>query len=258
MKISVLTPCFNSGDYLKTCIESVLGQTYTHWEHIIVDGGSADATLGILKSYPHLKWISEPDRGQSDAMNKAFRLSTGDVIIYLNADDYFYPNAFQIMIDAFKANPDIDMVVGNLDVARRGKKTPSTNATVSWKDLAVIKGRFPLNPVSYSYKRYVQEKVGNFPLREHYTMDYWFLLRAFYFFKPLKIDAVLGCFVFDGNNKTSVLVDGFSAQMPHALKFAVRHTPGRFLYVYKTLLLHKRNTSTISRLAKKLQKKLRK
>jgi len=257
MKISVLTPNFNSGKYLKTCIESVLSQTYTHWEHIIVDGGSTDDTLAILKNYPHLKWVSEADKGQSDAMNKAFNMSTGDIIIYLNADDYFYEDAFQVMIDAFEKDTEIDIVVGNLHVDMNGKKTESTNATISWEDLSIIKGRFPLNPVSYSYKRYVQEKIGNFPLNEHYTMDYWFLLRAFYFFKPLKIEHVLGCFVFDGKNKTSVIVDGFSVQMPHALKFALRYTPGRFFYVYKTLLLHKRNISALSRFVKKVQKKVR-
>lgn len=255
MKISVLTPCFNSGNYLKTCIESVLEQSYKDWEHIIVDGASTDNSLTILKAFPHLKWISEPDKGQSDAMNKAFKMSTGDIIIYLNADDYFYPDAFQVIIDTFNKNPWADIVVGNLDVEQDGKKTTNTNATVSWKDLAVIKGRFPLNPVSYGYRRKVQEKVGKFPIEEHYTMDYWFLLRAFYFFNPLKIDAVLGCFVFDGNNKTSVIVDGFSIQMPHALNFALRYTPCRFLYVYKTLLLHKRNQTPFSRFVKKIKKK---
>lgn len=255
MKISVLTPSFNSGRYLKTSVDSVLKQTYTHWEHIVVDGGSTDNTLAILKSYPHLKWISESDKGQSDAMNKAFNMSTGDIIIYLNADDYFYDDAFQVMIDAYEKNPDIDIIVGNLDVEKNGVKTESTNATISWEDLSIIKGRFPLNPVSYSYKRYVQEKIGNFPLHEHYTMDYWFLLRAFYFFRPLKIEHVLGCFVFDGNNKTSVIVDGFSIQMPYALKFTITYTPKRFFYVYKRLLFHKRNNSVLSLNLKKLRKK---
>ncbi|WP_417237257.1 glycosyltransferase family 2 protein [Bizionia paragorgiae] len=258
MKISVLTPSFNSEKYIKKSIDSVLAQTYTNWEHIIVDGGSTDDTLAILKNYSHLNWISEPDKGQSDAMNKAFKMSAGNLIVYLNADDYFYPNAFQDIINVFKNNIGVDIVVGNLHIDRNGDITPNTNATVSWKDLSIIKGRFPLNPVSYCYKKCVQEKIGNFPLNEHYTMDYWFLLRAFYLFKPVKIENFLGCFVFDGNNKTSVIVDGFSIQMPHALKFAIRYTPQRFFYVYKKLLLHKRNKSHVSLLLKKLRKKIRK
>ncbi|WP_299226449.1 glycosyltransferase family 2 protein [uncultured Psychroserpens sp.] len=255
MKISVLTPSYNSGQYLKKSIESVISQSYSNWEHIIVDGQSTDETLSILNGYSHLKWISEPDNGQSDAMNKAFAISTGEIIVYLNADDYFYPEAFQTIIDHFTAHPEADIVVGNLHVDRHGQIEESTNATVSWKDLSVIKGRFPLNPVSYMYRRKVQERIGNFPVNEHYTMDYWFLLHAFYFFKPIKIDAFLGCFVFDGNNKTSIIVDGFSVQMPHALKFALRYTPQRFLYVYIKLLIHKRNKTRISRLIKKILNK---
>lgn len=258
MKISVLTPSYKSGKYLKTSIESVLNQTYKNWEHIIVDGGSTDDTLTILKSYPHLIWISEPDKGQSDAMNKAFRMSTGDLIVYLNADDYFYEDAFQVIVDTFIKNIKVDMVVGNLYVDRDGVLTPNTNATISWEDLSIIRGRFPLNPVSYCYKRKVQEKIGDFPLKEHFTMDYWFLLRAFYFFKPVKIENFLGCFLFDGNNKTSIIVDGFSIQVPHALKFTLRYTPQRIFHVSSKLLMHNRNKSQISLFVKKLLKKFKK
>lgn len=258
MKISVLTPSYNSDNYLKKSIESVLKQSYSNWEHIIVDGESTDDTLDILRSYSHLKWVSEPDAGQSDAMNKAFRMSTGDIIVYLNADDYFYTDAFKIIVDVFKNNNEIDIVVGNLDVDRKGNTKSNINATVSWEDLSILKGRFPLNPVSYFYKKNVQEKIGNFPLNEHYTMDYWFLLRAFYYFKPVKIENLLGCFVFDGNNKTSIIVDGFSIQMSHALKFTLRNTPRRFFYVYKKLLFHKRNKSRFSVFLKKLRQKIRK
>lgn len=258
MKISVLTPSFNSGRYLKKAIESVTAQTYTNWEHIVIDANSTDNSVDILKKYEHLTWVSEPDKGQSDAMNKAFEKCTGHLIVYLNADDYFYPDAFQIVVDTFNMNPSIAVVVGNLHTDRNGVLIPNTDATISWKDLSIIKGRFPLNPVSYFYRRQVQEKIGKFPLNEHYTMDYWFLLRAFYFFEPVKIENFLGCFVFDGNNKTSVIVDGFSIQMPHALKFAIRYTPQRFFYVYKKLLLHKRNKSRVSLFLKQLRKKYRK
>ena len=252
MKISVLTPSFNSGKYIKKSIESVLEQSYTNWEHIVVDGQSSDETIDVLKRYSHLKWISEPDNGQSDAMNKAFKMCTGDIIVYLNADDYFYPNAFQIMVNSFYANPDADIVVGNLNIDNCGDLEPSNNATISWKDLSIIKGRFPLNPVSYIYKKEVQIKVGNFPIYEHYTMDYWFLLRAFYFFKPIKIEDYLGCFVFDGQNKTSVITDGFSIQKPIALKFAFYHTPLRFPFVFFKLLIHNRNSSRFSKFVKKV------
>jgi len=251
MKISVLTPSFNSEKYIIKSIESVLVQTYQNWEHIIVDGKSNDNTVNILKRYEHLKWVSEKDKGQSDAMNKAFRMASGEIIVYLNSDDFFYPSAFEKIIRTFENNKNFDIVVGNLIVFKNGIETLNNNSTISWKDLSIIEGRFPLNPVSYFYKREVQEKIGNFPINEHYTMDYWFLLRAFYFFKPIKICAILGCFVFDGNNKTSVISDGFSIQIPHALNFCYRYTPFRTPFVFYKLISHQRNKSEFSKIFKK-------
>ena len=101
MKISILTPSYNSGKYIERAIESVVDQGYDNWEHIIVDGGSTDGTAVILKKYPHLKWISEPDKGQSDAMNKAFEMSNGDIIGYLNADDWYELSIFSLIADVF-------------------------------------------------------------------------------------------------------------------------------------------------------------
>lgn len=241
MKISVLTPSFNSGAYLTKSIQSVLNQSYKDWEHIVVDGGSTDNTVEILKSFEHLKWVSEPDKGQSDAMNKAFKMSTGDIIIYLNADDYFYSDAFSIIIKKFEAQQDVDMFVGNLHIEKSGKLEPRTNATISWKDLSVLKGRFPLNPVSYAYKRRVQDRIGDFPVNEHYTMDYWFLIRVFYLFKIVKIEDFLGCFVFVENNKSSTITGEYEIQAPHALKFTSKFTPLRLPYVYTMLAIHHQN-----------------
>jgi len=241
MKISVLTPSFNSGAYLEKSIQSVLDQSYKDWEHIVVDGDSTDNTVNILKSYKHLKWVSEPDKGQSDAMNKAFIMCTGEIIIYLNADDYFYPDAFSIIIKYFEEHSSIDMFVGNLHIEKSGNIEPRTNATISWKDLSVLKGRFPLNPVSYTYKRHVQEKIGNFPVNEHYTMDYWFLIRAFYLFKIVKIEDFLGCFVFVENNKSSTIKGEYEIQAPHAIKFTSKFTPLRLPYVYTMLAIHPQN-----------------
>lgn len=245
MKISVLTPSFNSGKYIERSIKSVIGQTYGNWEHIIVDGNSSDNTISILKKYEHLQWISEPDSGQSEAMNKAFNMSEGDMIVYLNADDFFYDDALEKMINILKRNREYDIVVGNLHVLKDGDKFSSLNATINWKDLAILKGRFPMNPVSYMYKRKVQEKIGGFPINEHYTMDYWFLLRAFYYFKTIKVDDFFGCFAFVENNKSSVVSGEYQVQMPHALQFCLKHTPHRILFVGFKLLFHPKNPNKV-------------
>jgi len=93
-KISIVTVSFNQGEFIRQNIESVLAQRYPNFEHIIVDGGSTDSTLEVLRSYPHLLWTSEPDRGQSDALNKGFSRATGDIIVWLNSDDWLADGVF--------------------------------------------------------------------------------------------------------------------------------------------------------------------
>src|SRR5918992_2241290 len=91
--VSVVTPSLNQGRYLREAIESVRAQTYSPIEHVVVDGGSTDETLDILSEYDHLRWVSEPDRGQSHALNKGFAMATGEIFGWLNADDAYEPHA---------------------------------------------------------------------------------------------------------------------------------------------------------------------
>ncbi|MEO8664374.1 MAG: glycosyltransferase, partial [Ignavibacteria bacterium] len=202
-KISILTPSYYSGDKLEKSILSVLHQNYHNFEHIIVDGGSKDDTLGILKKYPHLKWVSEPDSGQSDAMNKAFKMCTGEIICYLNADDYFEPLAFKKIIRVFNEKSDVDMVVGNLILDKKDTSMVIYPEIDYKKIMLPFYYSFPINPVSYFYKKKVQEDIGEFPLDNHYTMDYWFLLQAYQKNKIHKIEEILGIFCLHEVNKTS-------------------------------------------------------
>ncbi|WP_019233253.1 glycosyltransferase [Legionella anisa] len=96
-KISVVTPSFNQGPFLRQCIESVLSQNYPNLEYIIIDGGSDDDSLSIIHEFePYLTyWVSEPDKGQSDAINKGFMKASGELVAWLNSDDYYLPGAFE-------------------------------------------------------------------------------------------------------------------------------------------------------------------
>lgn len=112
-KISIVTPSFNQGKFIETTIKSVLNQNYNNFEYIIVDGGSTDNTLEILKRYNkqiHF-WISEPDNGQSDAINKGFAKATGDIFYWINSDDYLLPEALNTIAN-FNWKPNIGAVVG--------------------------------------------------------------------------------------------------------------------------------------------------
>jgi glycosyltransferase involved in cell wall biosynthesis len=114
LKISVITPSLNQADFIEKAINSVLCQYYSNFEHIIIDGGSNDNTIDILKKYNHLKWISEKDSGQSNAINKGFKLATGDIICWLNSDDYFDADTFTRVSDYFFEHPDCSILYGDI------------------------------------------------------------------------------------------------------------------------------------------------
>ncbi|BDQ34342.1 FkbM family methyltransferase [Pseudodesulfovibrio portus] len=204
LKISVITPSFNSGDTLKRAVESVLAQDYPNVEHIVVDGGSTDGTLDILNEYEHLCWVSEPDNGQVHAMNKGFEMASGDVIAYLNADDYYEPGAFSAVMAEF--TDETMMVYGNIEVydEARGQwwtnepRTDFKSILHHWEMNA-----FCVNPVGYFYRREVQERI---PYREENgaKMDLAFLMEAAQHFElqTRKIDRVLGVFMNTRDTRT--------------------------------------------------------
>jgi len=112
-KISIVTPSYNQGKFIDRAIKSVIDQGYPDFEHIIVDNCSTDGTLDILKRYPHLSWVSEPDKGQSDALNKGIRKATGELIGWLNADDLYLPNCFRSVARFFQERLKPDVIYGD-------------------------------------------------------------------------------------------------------------------------------------------------
>jgi glycosyltransferase involved in cell wall biosynthesis len=114
-KISIVTPSYNQGQFLEKTILSVLEQGYPSLEYVIIDGGSSDNSLQIIKKYEaHLDyWISEPDRGQSHAINKGFKQVTGDLLTWLNSDDYYAPKALHEVADMYLTNPMAGAIVGS-------------------------------------------------------------------------------------------------------------------------------------------------
>ena len=111
--ISVITPTFNGAAYLEDAILSVKRQSGVTAEHIIIDGASSDGTLQLLQRQTNVRWISEPDRGQSDAINKGFLMATGDLVGWLNADDYYLPGGLEAIARAAAEHPEADVVHGD-------------------------------------------------------------------------------------------------------------------------------------------------
>lgn len=136
--VSIITPSYNQGQYIENTIKSVLSQDYSYIEYIIVDGDSTDNTIDILKKYDNkIRWISEPDNGQSDAINKGFNMSKGEVVAWLNSDDLYCPGGIKAAVDIFLQCPDVAMIYGDgYEIDEKGEaiqKFPATQRFDLWK-----------------------------------------------------------------------------------------------------------------------------
>jgi glycosyltransferase involved in cell wall biosynthesis len=207
-KISVITVSYNQGEFIKQNIESVLAQNYPNFEHLIIDGGSTDSTLSVLKEFPHLKWTSEPDRGQSDALNKGFARASGDIIAWLNSDDWYAPNIF---FDIAQALDDYPVVLGVAEQTDRNGKTTETiqNTARSFYDLwrYWIPYAWVAQP-SIFFRKSLLEQVrrydGTYVDEDlFFTMDsdLWMRIAAQYPFSK-RISKTLSYFRIYGENKT--------------------------------------------------------
>lgn len=200
MKFSIITPSLNQGEYIEQCILSVLEQNYNDFEHIIIDGGSTDDTITILKKYHHLKWISEKDKGQSNALNKGFLISCGEIIGWLNCDEKYLPNTFT-KIDNYFQKESIDVLYGNYVSSRKGcEKTvfgvPHFPMLLFWKQYINTVALFFSKKI-ITNKEFIDESLEA-------TMDKEFLLRLSnkkYRFKY--VNETFGCFYWHSENKST-------------------------------------------------------
>src|SRR4030095_14607820 len=191
MKITVITPVFNGQDTIKSCIESVLAQSYADKEYVIVDGGSTDKTVDILKTYndKSLKWVSEKDKGLYDAFNKGIMMATGDVVCFLCADDmYEHNNVLLKIADTFRMHPETGIVYGDIiyvdkddlsKIKRYWKSSP-------FKPGLFKKGWLPPNTALF-IKRSAFLTHGLFSLDYKMAGDYEMQYR---FFEKLRIPAI--------------------------------------------------------------------
>ena len=172
--ISIVTPTLNQGRFIEATIESVLAQDYPRVEYIVVDGGSTDGTLDRLSRYRgRLTWISEPDRGQSDAINKGFRRARGDILAWINSDDTYLPCAVSSAVAHLVAHPELGMVYGDgslIDEAGRVTRAfPAAGPFDLWKLVYVID--YILQPAAF-FRRDAVEAVGGLDERLHWAMDW--------------------------------------------------------------------------------------
>ena len=179
LKISIITPSYNQGQYLEETIQSVLDQKYPNLEYIIMDGGSTDNSVEIIKKYESQldHWESKPDGGQSDAINKGFNMATGDILAWLNSDDYYTPGTLHEISGMF-AHDDLKIVFGECALYNeKSGKTKSSTVFEFAQSHKIEYSDYIIQPSCFWTKK-TWELVGNLDEKLIYTFDWDWYIRA--------------------------------------------------------------------------------
>lgn len=178
-KLSVITPSLNQGEFLERNILSILNQTYDNIEHIVIDGGSTDNTVDILKRYEgSVKWISEPDKGQSDAVNKGFLMATGNIFSWLNSDDTYPSNGVETVVHYFNERPDVIFIYGENDSIDEDDNIIDKHVPSDFSVSELVNQACTIHQPSTFFRRSVIQDVGLLDLGLEYALDLDFFIRV--------------------------------------------------------------------------------
>lgn len=244
-KISIVTPSFGQGRFIRQTIDSVLDQKYPNLEYWVIDGGSKDETVEILKSYgKKLNWISEPDKGQTDALNKGLKRVSGDILAYINSDDVYLPGTFEKVSQLFAENPQSLWLTGEYRVVDENN-LPREGVITIYKSVQrwlmscaaflqpVILGvNNPIIQPSTFWRRELQEKIGLFSVDRRYTMDYEYWLKALKQSPVLIVPHIFSAFRVHSQSKGG---SAYSQQMSEQLETAQRQGVSPFLLLLQRL-----------------------
>jgi glycosyltransferase involved in cell wall biosynthesis len=212
-KISVVIPSFNKAEFIDKTLKSIFDQNCNNLEVIVKDGGSTDGTVEIIKKYAMNHSIileSKKDKGQLDAINKGLSIATGDILTFINADDYYFPDAFVKISEAFIKNPDALWFAGRGVVVDKNEKEIAKPATLYKNFLLSLNSRFNLLITNYLmqpsvfFTKEVFEECGPFIGTSGYVLEYDFWLKLANKSMPVVINDVLSSFRISENNISSV------------------------------------------------------
>lgn len=222
--ISIVTPVFNGAATLEQTLESVRSQGYPGLEHVVVDGGSTDGTVEILERAEDVRWISEPDRGLSDAMNKGFAMASGELVGWLNADDYYLPRAVHRVGEAFAARPEARWVTGRCIIVdddgteiRKGVTAYKSALLRAYSFPLLLTQNFIMCPATFVHREALAE-AGPLNLDYKLSMDYDLFLRVARRHRPLILHENLTAFR---------MVEGTLSLSAFETQFAEHHEQAR-------------------------------
>ncbi|HWX08348.1 MAG TPA: glycosyltransferase family 2 protein [Gaiellaceae bacterium] len=174
--VSIVTPCLNPGERLVRCLDSVAAQTYPHVEHLVIDGGSTDSTVELLRERG-IRFVSEPDRGQTDAINKGFALGRGAWLGWLNADDVLMPQAVELALVGLEAVPSAGWAYGDNDLWRDGDRRESTSRPPAHVDASALENGNLIPQAGSVIARWALDRIGPLDEELDLAMDYDLWLR---------------------------------------------------------------------------------
>jgi glycosyltransferase involved in cell wall biosynthesis len=194
--VTVITPCFNRVRFIADAIESVLSQDYPRIDHVVMDGASTDGTVDVLRRYDgQIRWYSEPDEGQSHCLNRLLRLVEGEIVGWMNSDDFYYPGAVRRAVEILEADPTLDAVYGccalvDVEGNRIGMHAakPFSVKRLIWYDSGYVP------PQAFFFRRRVIERVGDFDETLKYALDYDWLVRLGKTSRVLHVPELFGAF----------------------------------------------------------------
>jgi glycosyltransferase involved in cell wall biosynthesis len=207
-KISIVTPVYNGDKYLEDTILSVINQGYPNLEYIIIDGGSTDGTVDIIKKYEkHLTyWVSEPDEGLYHAVQKGFEKSTGDIMAWINADDMYHKGAFSMVAELFTQFPKTDWMMGIPSIYDEQGRTVMVDNFKPWCKADLYSGNYEwIQQESTFWRRSLWEKAGStLSLNLKYAADFELWLRFFRYAELYSLKSLLSGFRFRSGNQVSL------------------------------------------------------
>lgn len=229
MRLSIVTPSYNQGRFIQATIDSVLSQDYSDVEYLIMDGGSNDLTVPILKTYgDKIQWVSEPDGGQAAAVNKGILRATGDVIGWINSDDIYYPDAFKAVMKIFENHPEVNVLYGHAEHINEDGSYREDYYTEEWNYERLKEICFICQPAVF-FRRETVLKYGLLNPQRHFAMDYDLWLRMgkneeFYFLNQ----KLAGSRLYE-ENKTLGSVDKVHIDIMDALYEDLGYVPERWI-----------------------------